>query len=110
MVCAFSFEQEVLGGPVSGGPAVMDALPIALAVPVVRPIIGTNTYRQVCTKILCTRRLYVGVIILNQSRNANDFILSFCQAALCLLYSFILRMLGHLYFSRGGMNKITFLL
>lgn len=31
------FEQEVLGGPV----------PMALAVPLVRPIIGTNTYQQV---------------------------------------------------------------
>uniref|UniRef100_I3JML8 RNA-binding protein 42 n=1 Tax=Oreochromis niloticus TaxID=8128 RepID=I3JML8_ORENI len=47
------FEQEVLGGPVpvSGSPPVMEAVPVALAVPtvpVVRPIIGTNTYRQVC--------------------------------------------------------------
>ncbi|XP_040899697.1 RNA-binding protein 42 [Toxotes jaculatrix] len=46
------FEQEVLGGPVpvSGSPPVMEAVPVALAVPavpVVRPIIGTNTYRQV---------------------------------------------------------------
>ncbi|KAF0022638.1 hypothetical protein F2P81_025030 [Scophthalmus maximus] len=45
------FEQEVLGGPVpvSGGPHVMEAVPVALAVPtlpVMRAIIGTNTYRQ----------------------------------------------------------------
>lgn len=52
-IFASSFEQEVLGGPVSGSPAVIEAVPVALAVPavpVVRPIIGTNTYRQVCTK------------------------------------------------------------
>ncbi|MCI4391326.1 hypothetical protein PGIGA_G00132850 [Pangasianodon gigas] len=47
------FEQEVLGGPVAvtaGGPPVVEAVPVALAVPampVVRPIIGTNTYQQV---------------------------------------------------------------
>uniref|UniRef100_A0A3B3ZK30 RRM domain-containing protein n=1 Tax=Periophthalmus magnuspinnatus TaxID=409849 RepID=A0A3B3ZK30_9GOBI len=41
------FEQEVLGGPVPGGPSVMEAVPMALAVPMVRPIIGTNTYQQV---------------------------------------------------------------
>ncbi|XP_036395173.1 RNA-binding protein 42 [Megalops cyprinoides] len=45
------FEQEVLGGPVPpGSPAVVEAMPMALAVPtvpVVRPIIGTNTYQQV---------------------------------------------------------------
>uniref|UniRef100_A0A3P8VKZ8 RNA-binding protein 42 n=2 Tax=Cynoglossus semilaevis TaxID=244447 RepID=A0A3P8VKZ8_CYNSE len=46
------FEQEVLGGPVpvTGNTPVIEALPMALAVPavqVVRPIIGTNTYRQV---------------------------------------------------------------
>ncbi|XP_030638091.1 RNA-binding protein 42 isoform X2 [Chanos chanos] len=44
------FEQEVLGGPVAvsaGGPAVVEAVPVALAVPIVRPIIGTNTYQQV---------------------------------------------------------------
>lgn len=50
------FEQEVLGGPVAvtaGGPAVVEAVPVALAVPavqampVIRPIIGTNTYHQV---------------------------------------------------------------
>lgn len=43
-----SFEQEVLGGPVAGGPQILEAVPLALAVPVMRPIIGTNTYRQVC--------------------------------------------------------------
>ncbi|XP_047455431.1 RNA-binding protein 42 [Mugil cephalus] len=44
------FEQEVLGGPVSGSSPIMEAVPVALAVPtlpVVRPIIGTNTYKQV---------------------------------------------------------------
>ena len=44
------FEQEVLGGPMSlsgGGPTVLEAVPVALAVPIHRPIIGTNTYRQV---------------------------------------------------------------
>ncbi|XDV40802.1 hypothetical protein PO909_009806 [Leuciscus waleckii] len=42
------FEQEVLGGPVA--PTVVEAVPVALAmpaVPMIRPIIGTNTYRQV---------------------------------------------------------------
>lgn len=43
------FEQEVLGGPVpvSESSPVIEAVPMALAVPVVRPIIGTNTYQQV---------------------------------------------------------------
>ncbi|KAM9798523.1 RNA-binding protein 42 [Neosynchiropus ocellatus] len=43
------FEQEVLGGPVtvSGSPTIIEGMPMALAVPMVRPIIGTNTYRQV---------------------------------------------------------------
>ena len=55
-----SFEQEVLGGPVpvSGSPSVMEAVPVALsvpAVPLVRPIIGTNTYRQVCTLLPVSR-------------------------------------------------------
>ncbi|XP_061674696.1 RNA-binding protein 42 isoform X2 [Syngnathoides biaculeatus] len=58
------FEQEVLGGPVplSGNPPVMEALPVALAVtavPVVRPIIGTNTYRQV-QQTLEARGAFVG--------------------------------------------------
>ncbi|XP_039506739.1 LOW QUALITY PROTEIN: RNA-binding protein 42 [Pimephales promelas] len=42
------FEQEVLGGPVAS--TVVEAVPVALAmpaVPMIRPIIGTNTYRQV---------------------------------------------------------------
>lgn len=50
-----SFEQEVLGGPmpVSGNPPVLEAVPVALPLPgVVRPIIGTNTYRQVCTLLI----------------------------------------------------------
>uniref|UniRef100_A0A3P9JVH3 RNA-binding protein 42 n=1 Tax=Oryzias latipes TaxID=8090 RepID=A0A3P9JVH3_ORYLA len=55
------FEQEVLGGPVplSGSPHVMEQVPVALAVsavPMVRPIIGTNTYRQVCVISLSLRR------------------------------------------------------
>uniref|UniRef100_A0A8B9HSW0 RNA-binding protein 42 n=1 Tax=Astyanax mexicanus TaxID=7994 RepID=A0A8B9HSW0_ASTMX len=47
------FEQEVLGGPVAvtaGGTPVVEAVPVALAVsavPIIRPIIGTNTYQQV---------------------------------------------------------------
>ncbi|XP_019735520.1 RNA-binding protein 42 [Hippocampus comes] len=58
------FEQEVLGGPVplSANPPVMEALPVALAVtalPVVRPIIGTNTYRQV-QQTLEARGAFVG--------------------------------------------------
>uniref|UniRef100_A0A3B3ZK75 RNA binding motif protein 42 n=1 Tax=Periophthalmus magnuspinnatus TaxID=409849 RepID=A0A3B3ZK75_9GOBI len=47
MEAEMAFEQEVLGGPVPGGPSVMEAVPMALAVPMVRPIIGTNTYQQV---------------------------------------------------------------
>lgn len=46
------FEQEVLGGPVAvtaGAPTVVEAVPVALAVPMVRPIIGTNTYQRVQT-------------------------------------------------------------
>nr|XP_057909033.1 RNA-binding protein 42 [Doryrhamphus excisus] len=58
------FEQEVLGGPLpkAGGPHVMEAVPVALAVtalPVVRPIIGTNTYRQV-QQTLEARGAFVG--------------------------------------------------
>lgn len=45
------FEQEVLGGPVANTPAATtatDAVATAkISVPVARPIIGTNTYRQV---------------------------------------------------------------
>ncbi|KAM9426783.1 RNA-binding protein 42 [Pholidichthys leucotaenia] len=59
------FEQEVLGGPVqvSGSPPVMEAVPIALAVPavpVVRPIIGTNTYRQVQQTLEARAASFVG--------------------------------------------------
>ncbi|XP_016095712.1 LOW QUALITY PROTEIN: RNA-binding protein 42 [Sinocyclocheilus grahami] len=42
------FEQEVLGGPVA--PTVVEAVPVALAmpgVPIIRPIVGTNTYREI---------------------------------------------------------------
>ncbi|XP_072317182.1 RNA-binding protein 42 [Eucyclogobius newberryi] len=53
------FEQEVLGGPVSGGPAVME-VPMALAVPMVRPIIGTNTYQQVQQTLDARAAGYVG--------------------------------------------------
>ncbi|XP_077382393.1 RNA-binding protein 42 [Festucalex cinctus] len=58
------FEQEVLGGsvPLSGNPPVIEAVPVALAVtalPVVRPIIGTNTYRQV-QQTLEARGSFVG--------------------------------------------------
>ncbi|XP_026229249.1 RNA-binding protein 42 [Anabas testudineus] len=57
------FEQEVLGGPVSRSPAVMEAVPLALAVPtvpVVRPIIGTNTYRQVQQTLEARAASFVG--------------------------------------------------
>ncbi|KAG8009742.1 RNA-binding protein 42, partial [Nibea albiflora] len=57
------FEQEVLGGPVSGSPPVMEAVPVALsvpAVPVVRPIIGTNTYRQVQQTLEARAASFVG--------------------------------------------------
>ncbi|XP_034044448.1 RNA-binding protein 42-like [Thalassophryne amazonica] len=59
------FEQEVLGGPVpvSGSPAVVEAVPVAVAVqalPVVRPIIGTNTYRQVQQTLEARAASFVG--------------------------------------------------
>ncbi|KAM9851883.1 RNA-binding protein 42 isoform 1-T2 [Aulostomus maculatus] len=57
------FEQEVLGGPVSGSPPVIEAVPVALAVPavpVVRPIIGTNTYRQVQQTLEARAASFVG--------------------------------------------------
>ncbi|XP_018536271.1 RNA-binding protein 42 [Lates calcarifer] len=59
------FEQEVLGGPVpvSGSTPVMEAVPVALAVPavpVVRPIIGTNTYRQVQQTLEARAASFVG--------------------------------------------------
>nr|XP_061789938.1 RNA-binding protein 42-like [Nerophis lumbriciformis] len=58
------FEQEVLGGPLplSGNPPVMEALPVAVTVttiPVVRPVIGTNTFRQV-QQTLDARGNFVG--------------------------------------------------
>ncbi|XP_048859771.1 RNA-binding protein 42-like [Brienomyrus brachyistius] len=59
------FEQEVLGGPVpvpGGSPAVVEAVSVTLAVPavpVVRPIIGTNTYQQV-QQSLEARAAFVG--------------------------------------------------
>ncbi|XP_034552963.1 RNA-binding protein 42 [Notolabrus celidotus] len=59
------FEQEVLGGPVpvAGSPSVMEALPVALAVtavPMIRPIIGTNTYRQVQQTLEARAATFVG--------------------------------------------------
>ncbi|KAG9335416.1 hypothetical protein JZ751_004738 [Albula glossodonta] len=62
------FEQEVLGGPVPvapGSPAMVEAVPVpvALAVPtmpVVRPIIGTNTYRQVQQSLEARAATFVG--------------------------------------------------
>ncbi|KAM7382339.1 hypothetical protein PAMP_002076 [Pampus punctatissimus] len=59
------FEQEVLGGPVpvSGSPPLVEAVPLALAVPalpVVRPIIGTNTYRQVQQTLEARAASFVG--------------------------------------------------
>ncbi|CAJ1061861.1 RNA-binding protein 42 [Xyrichtys novacula] len=59
------FEQEVLGGPVpvTGSPPVMEALPVALSVPtvpLVRPIIGTNTYRQVQQTLEARAASFVG--------------------------------------------------
>ncbi|KAJ0066654.1 hypothetical protein NL108_016759, partial [Boleophthalmus pectinirostris] len=54
------FEQEVLGGPVAGGPSVMEAVPMALAVPMVRPIIGTNTYQQVQQTLEARAASFVG--------------------------------------------------
>uniref|UniRef100_A0A8C2GWG2 RNA-binding protein 42 n=1 Tax=Cyprinus carpio TaxID=7962 RepID=A0A8C2GWG2_CYPCA len=55
------FEQEVLGGPVA--PTVVEAVPVALAmpgVPIVRPIIGTNTYRQVQQSLEARAATFVG--------------------------------------------------
>ncbi|KAM3613632.1 uncharacterized protein V6R79_002796 [Siganus canaliculatus] len=58
------FEQEVLGGPVSGSPPVMEAVPVALSIPTVpvpvRPIIGTNTYRQVQQTLEARAASFVG--------------------------------------------------
>ncbi|XP_016313860.1 RNA-binding protein 42 isoform X2 [Sinocyclocheilus anshuiensis] len=55
------FEQEVLGGPVA--PTVVEAVPVALAmpaVPIVRPIIGTNTYREVQQSLEARAVTFVG--------------------------------------------------
>ncbi|XP_015254585.1 RNA-binding protein 42 [Cyprinodon tularosa] len=55
------FEQEVLGG--SGSPPLMESIPVALAVPavpMVRPIIGTNTYRQVQQTLEARAASFVG--------------------------------------------------
>ncbi|KAM6967926.1 RNA-binding protein 42 [Aplochiton taeniatus] len=57
------FEQEVLGGPVGmtgGGPATMEGIPVALAVPMIRPIIGTNTYHQVQQTLDARAATFVG--------------------------------------------------
>ncbi|XP_075897150.1 RNA-binding protein 42 [Nelusetta ayraudi] len=57
------FEQEVLGGPMSETPPVMETMPVALAiptVPIVRPIIGTNTYRQVQQTLEARAASFVG--------------------------------------------------
>ncbi|KAM9724371.1 RNA-binding protein 42 isoform 2-T2 [Menidia menidia] len=57
------FEQEVLGGGVPGSPSVMEPVPVALAVPavpIVRPIIGTNTYRQVQQTLEARAASFVG--------------------------------------------------
>ncbi|XP_059194256.1 RNA-binding protein 42 [Centropristis striata] len=59
------FEQEVLGGPVpiSGSPPDMEAVPLALSVPtvpVMRAIIGTNTYRQVQQTLEARAASFVG--------------------------------------------------
>ncbi|KAI7806818.1 RNA-binding protein 42 [Triplophysa rosa] len=59
------FEQEVLGGPVAGSagaPTMVEALPIALvsALPIVRHIIGTNTYREVQQSLDARAATFVG--------------------------------------------------
>ncbi|XP_040021525.1 RNA-binding protein 42 [Gasterosteus aculeatus] len=59
------FEQEVLGGPVQvlGSPPVMEGVPMALSAPalqMVRPIIGTNTYRQVQQTLDARAASFVG--------------------------------------------------
>ncbi|MEQ2284291.1 RNA-binding protein 42 [Ameca splendens] len=59
------FEQEVLGGsvPISGSPPFTEPIPVALAVPavpIVRPIIGTNTYRQVQQTLEARAASFVG--------------------------------------------------
>ncbi|XP_035607297.1 RNA-binding protein 42 isoform X1 [Oncorhynchus keta] len=59
------FEQEVLGGQVAmtaEDPVVMEVLPIGvpMAVPMIRPIIGTNTYRQVQQTLDARAATFVG--------------------------------------------------
>ncbi|KAK1895500.1 RNA-binding protein 42 [Dissostichus eleginoides] len=57
------FEQEVLGGPVavSGSPPMMgEGIPVALSVPVMRAIIGTNTYSQVQQTLDARAATFVG--------------------------------------------------
>lgn len=58
--------------PVPGNPAVLEAVPVALPLPaVVRPIIGTNTYRQVCA-LLITRVLIEILRGVLQSNSKNN--------------------------------------
>lgn len=66
--------------PVSGNPPVLEAVPVPVPVPVpvalplpgvVRPIIGTNTYRQVCT-LLITQVL---MDLLNNRATAGCFLI-----------------------------------
>ncbi|XP_059423096.1 RNA-binding protein 42-like isoform X2 [Carassius carassius] len=55
------FEQEVLGGPVAT--TVVEAVPVALAmpaVPIIRSIIGTNTYREVQQSLEARAATFVG--------------------------------------------------
>ncbi|XP_033958385.1 RNA-binding protein 42 [Pseudochaenichthys georgianus] len=57
------FEQEVLGGPVavSGSPPMTgEGIPVALSVPVMRAIIGTNTYNQVQQTLDARAATFVG--------------------------------------------------
>ncbi|XP_052345871.1 RNA-binding protein 42-like isoform X2 [Oncorhynchus keta] len=59
------FEQEVLGGQVAmtaGDPVVMELLPmgVPMTVPMIRPIIGTNTYRQVQQTLDARAATFVG--------------------------------------------------
>ncbi|XP_058504192.1 RNA-binding protein 42 [Solea solea] len=57
------FEQEVLGGPVpvSGSPPALEAVPLPVpALPLIRSIIGTNTYRQVQQTLDARAASFVG--------------------------------------------------
>lgn len=83
-----SFEQEVLGGPipVSGSPPLLEAVPVALPLPaVVRPIIGTNTYRQVCTLLAtrCQKESFIGV---QQSKKNSIVYVVACRNGVMLKY------------------------